>query len=249
MVGGALVVGVGGADQRLPEPRQHEDRAAAARGHDRAGAHRQRRALDQQVRPARGADHRHLGLVVQLGGPQPVGPDAGRVDDVGGADLELLAALGVAQARADRAAAVLEQLDGLEPVREDRPEALGLGQHGQHEPDVVGLAVVEQVAARRLRCASAGSSSLTSARRSPGGAPGSSRAPRARRRRAASAAAGRRPSRRRRSGRGRRAGPAARRRTPGPRRRSGRTRCGARLTLIWRSSSASRTRPRSKFCR
>ncbi len=102
-----------------------------------------------QVRPARRADDRHLGLVVQLGGPQPVGPDAGRVDDVGGADLELVAALDVAQARADRAPAVLEQLDRLEPVRDDRAEALGLGQHGQHEPGVVGLAVVEEVAAGR----------------------------------------------------------------------------------------------------
>ena len=60
-----------------------------------------------------------------------------------------LAALRVAHADAARAAAVLEQLGDLEPVGAHRAEALGLGEHGQHEAAVVGLAVVEQVAGRR----------------------------------------------------------------------------------------------------
>ena len=38
----------------------------------------------------------------------------------------------------------------LEPVGADRTEPLGLAEHGQHEPRIVGLAVVEQVAAGRL---------------------------------------------------------------------------------------------------
>ena len=146
----ALVVVVGGADQRLPQPRQHEDRAAAAGGRDRSRHHRQRRARHDDVRAAAGSDDRHLGLVVQLLGPQPVGPHAGGVDHVLGADLQLGAGLGVDHARPAGAPAVLEQRDGLEPVRDDGAEARGLRQHGQHQPHVVGLAVVEQVAAGRL---------------------------------------------------------------------------------------------------
>ncbi len=146
----ALVVVVGGADQRLPEPREHEDRAPAPGGRDRARHERQRGAVDDDVRAAARPDDGHLGLVVELLGAQPVGPHAGRVDDVGGAHLQLGPALGVAHARADGPAALLEQPGRLDAVDGDRAEALGLGEHGQHEPGVVGLAVVEQVAAARL---------------------------------------------------------------------------------------------------
>ena len=66
-------------------------------------------AVDDQVRAAARADHRHLGLVVELRRAQPVGPHAGRVDDVRGPHLELGAALAVAHARADRAPGVLQQ--------------------------------------------------------------------------------------------------------------------------------------------
>ena len=150
MVDVALVVVVGRADQRLAEPRQDEDRAPVAGRDDRADVHRQPLARDDHVRAAAGPDDRHLGLVVQLLGPQAVGPHAGGVDDAWRADRELLAALGVAHVGAARAAVLLQQRGDLEPVGEHRAEALGLGEHGQHEPHVVGLAVVEQVAAGGL---------------------------------------------------------------------------------------------------
>jgi len=146
----ALVVVVGGPDQRLAEPREHEDRPAPARRGDRAGHQRERGARQHDVRAAARADHGHLGLVVELLRPQPVRPHPGRVDHARGAHLELLAAGGVPHARADRAASLLEEPDRLDPVGGHGAEALRLGQHRQHEPCVVGLAVVEQVAAGRL---------------------------------------------------------------------------------------------------
>ena len=62
----ALVVVVGRADERAPEPRQREDRAPAAGRHDRAGAQRQVLVGEDQVGAAARADLRQLGLVVQL---------------------------------------------------------------------------------------------------------------------------------------------------------------------------------------
>ena len=58
--------------------------------------------------------------------------------------------LGVADLGAAGAAALLEQPGDLEAVGEHRAEALGLAEHGQHQPHVVGLAVVEEVAAAGL---------------------------------------------------------------------------------------------------
>ena len=141
----ALVVVVGRADERLAEPRQHEDRAPSPGRRDHAGVHAQPLGRQHDVRPAARADHRHLGLVAQLVRAQPVGPHPGRVDDVRGAHRELGAALGVAHQRA-----VVGQRGRLDPVGRHRAEALGLGEHGQDEPHVVGLAVVEQVAARGI---------------------------------------------------------------------------------------------------
>ena len=100
--------------------------------------------------PAR-RDPRHLGLVEDLAGPDPVRPDAGRVDDVRRLDLDRRAALPAPAANAARAPVPLEQRGDLEPVRGDRPEPLRLAEDRQDEADVVGLAVVEQV--RRLRLA------------------------------------------------------------------------------------------------
>ena len=95
--------------------------------------------------PRDGPDHGHLGLVVQLVGPQAVGPHAGGVDHVLGADLDLLAAVAI-----DGAGAAGGQARHLDAVGRHRPEARRLGEHRQHQPHVVGLAVVEQVAAGRL---------------------------------------------------------------------------------------------------
>ena len=148
----ALVVVVGRAEQRAPEPRQREDRAPAAGRHDRA-ARRERQVLVAQrdVRAAAGADARDLGLVVQLVGAQAVGPDAGRVDDVRRRARRTRSPPAVlAHAHARRAAGlVAHELGHLDAVGADRAEALGLGEDGQHEPRVVGLAVVEEVAGRR----------------------------------------------------------------------------------------------------
>src|SRR5690242_13742456 len=78
--------------------------------YDRAGRERQGLARERDVRAARGADPRHLGLVVELLGAQPVRPHAGGVDDVLRAHLEALAGVPVADADAARAPAVVEQV-------------------------------------------------------------------------------------------------------------------------------------------
>ena len=62
----ALVVVVGGADQRVPEPRQREDRAPAAGRDDRPADERQVLVAQRDVRAAARPDARQLGLVVQL---------------------------------------------------------------------------------------------------------------------------------------------------------------------------------------
>ena len=146
----ALVVVVGRPDQRLAEPRQDEDRAPVRRRDDRADGDREALAGQDDVGAAAGPDDRHLGLVVQLARADPVGPHAGGVDDRPRAHRERLAALGVAHVGAAGEAVLLDQAGDLEPVGEHRAEALGLAEHGQHEPHVVGLAVVEQVAAGGL---------------------------------------------------------------------------------------------------
>ena len=144
-----VVLVVGRADEGRAQPRQREDRAPAACGHDRPGPERQRLVREGDVRAPRGADARHLGLVVQLLGAQPIGPHARGVDHVVGAQLEALAAQGVAHADAARAPAVVQEVGDLHAVGAHRAEALGLGQHREHEAAVVGLAVVEQVARGR----------------------------------------------------------------------------------------------------
>jgi hypothetical protein len=140
---------VGGADQRRAQPRQREDRPAAAGGHDRAGVERQGLSREDDMGAARGADARDLGLVVKLLGSQAIGPDAGRVHDVARPHREALAGERVADLDAARAPAVVDQVGDLQAVRAHRAEALGLGQHGEHETAVVGLAVVEEVAGGR----------------------------------------------------------------------------------------------------
>ena len=146
----ALVVVVGGADQRATQPGQREDRAAPAGGHDRPGHQRQVVGRQRDVRAAAGADAGHLGLVVQLVGAQLVGPHAGGVDHPRGHHLELVAGGPVAHQCPGGATVALHQPADLEPVGAHRAEALGLAEHGEHQPGVVGLAVVEQVAGRRL---------------------------------------------------------------------------------------------------
>ena len=101
---------------------------------------------------AAGDDLRQLGLGVQLAGRDPIGPHAGRVDHVVGPNLQPVTATAVLHRDHRRAIAVATGAQPGHPgaVGADRAEPLGLPEHGQHQPDVVGLAVVEQVAAGRL---------------------------------------------------------------------------------------------------
>ena len=102
---------------------------------------------------AAGTDARQLRLVVELFGTQLVGPHAGRVDHIRGAYLELRAALSIEREHSSRTPVSLEQAADPQAIGADRAEALGLAEHRQHEAHVVGLAVIEQVAARRLATA------------------------------------------------------------------------------------------------
>ena len=146
----ALVIVVRGAHKRAPEPGQHEDRAPAAGGNDRARPHVEQIARQREVRAATRPDARHLLLVVELVRAQTVGPHAGGVHHVVGAQLELAAADHVAHEHARRAAVPLHQAGHVARVCDHRAEALRLGEDGEHEPGVVGLAVVEEVSGRRL---------------------------------------------------------------------------------------------------
>ena len=99
--------------------------------------------------PAR-ADARQLGLQGELLRAQLVGPDARRIDDVRGPQVEALAALQVVHMDAPGVAVDLQQARHVEPVGADGAEALGLAEDRQDKPRVVGLAVVEEVTAGRL---------------------------------------------------------------------------------------------------
>ena len=154
MIDVAVVVVVGRADQHAPVPGEHEDRPIGT-GRDDAGRLVQRQLLERQghVGAAARGDPRHLGLVEDLAGADPVRPDPGGVDDVRGFDLDRGAGLGVAADDAPGPAVALEQRGHLEPIRHHRPESLGLAEDRQDEADVVGLAVVEQVGGLRIAIA------------------------------------------------------------------------------------------------
>ncbi len=100
--------------------------------------------------PRLGLIARQLGLVVELLRTQLVGPHPGRVHHVRGAYHELPSPLPIQRPHALSATVAFEQADGRHAVGAHRPEALGLAEHGQHQAHVVGLAVVEEVAAGRL---------------------------------------------------------------------------------------------------
>ncbi len=103
---------------------------------------------ERQVGAAAGSDPRHLGLVVDLLRADAVGPDPGRVDHVGGGDLERLAGLEVGADHPAGHPVLVEQAGDLGAIEAQRPEALRLAEDRQHQADVVGLAVVEEVGAR-----------------------------------------------------------------------------------------------------
>ena len=146
-VGGvALEVVVGGADQGAAVPGQREDHPPLPRRDDAGGlAHRQVGRVEDQVGAATGGDPRHVLLADDLLGPDLVGEDAGRVDDVVGADLEALARLSLDRGDPGGVAVDREHLGHVGAVEHHRAEALGLAEHGQDQAHVVGLAVVEEV--------------------------------------------------------------------------------------------------------
>jgi hypothetical protein len=148
----AVVVVVGGADEGVAEPGEREDRTARSSGHDRAAHEWQIVTADGEVGAAAWPDTWQLRLVVQLLRAQLVRPHSGRVHHVCGAHLELRAALAVERSHAVRPAVALEQPRDADAVGAHSAEALGLAEHRQHQAHVVGLTVVEQVAARRLAC-------------------------------------------------------------------------------------------------
>ena len=203
--------------------------------------HRQPLAVEQDVGAAARADHRHVLLAVQLLGADAVRPHAGRVHDVRGRDGEALAASPAPRTRRPPPCppSSISSTD-RRPVDAHGPEALGLAEHRQDEPRVVGLAVVEEVRGGGVaRLERAGPAPAPRRGRSCGGGRGSS----TRRPPAPPRAAARRRARGLRSDitsymfsptpmrRSRRAPSNA-----GTRNGSGFTRCGASRTISWRST-------------
>ena len=84
-------------------------------------------------------------LAVQLLGPDPVRPHAGRVHDVRGRDREALAGVALLAYDPRGAPLLLDQLDRARAVHAHRAEPLRLAQHREDEPRVVRLAVVEEI--------------------------------------------------------------------------------------------------------
>ena len=242
MLEAALVVVVGRPDQGLAEPGQREDRAVPAGRHDRGRVHRQALAIEQDVgAAARAGSPGTSSSVVQLLGPDPVRPHAGRVHDVRRPRSRSARRVSCSSHTTPAALpALLDQLDDRRAVHAHRAEALRLAEHRQHQPRVVGLAVVEEVRGGRVaRRERRDQLQHLVARRSCGGGRGSS----TRRPRAPPRAAARRRARGLRSDitsymfsptpmrRSRRAPSNA-----GTRNGSGFTRCGASRTISWRST-------------
>ena len=73
--------------------------------------------------------------VEDLVGADPVGPDPGRVDDVGGADLEALARLRVAKATPAAPAALVEHSGHLAPFTTTAPKRSASPRIGQHQAE------------------------------------------------------------------------------------------------------------------
>ena len=254
MLEAALVVVVGRPDQGLAEPRQREDRAPLRRPARTAAAFIGRRSRSSRMWVPR------LGRITGTSSSSCSSSGRIRSAQTPVAFTTFAAATAKRSPRllllahdAGRLPALLDQLHDRRAVHAHGPEARRLAEHRQDQPRVVGLAVVEEVrgggvapgrargpapAPRRGRSCGAGRGSST--RRPPappparrGGAPAGCAATS---RRTCSAPC--------RGARSRRAPSNA-----GTRKGSGFTRCGASRTISCRSTSASRTSPRSKFCR
>ena len=161
----ALVVVVGGADQRPPVPGQGEDRAVLARRDDAGGA---RRPAGSSIETVTWVPR--LGAILGTSASSWISSGRIRSAQTPVALITLSAStsnsspdLGLDAAHPGGAPVVVEQARDLGAVQTDRAVALGLAEDREHEPHVVGLAVVEEVGLAAGRAAaSAGISSATS---------------------------------------------------------------------------------------
>ena len=99
--------------------------------------------------PAR-CDLRDVLFPFDFARPDLVGPDPGRVDDVVGLDDHSFARCDFGELDLPGLAALLQHPGDVGAVQADRAEALGLAQHGEDEPRVIGLAVIEEVGRFRV---------------------------------------------------------------------------------------------------
>ncbi len=237
-----VVVDVGRADERAAEPRQGEDRAPAAAGTIAPPTSGTFSGASVMCLPRLGAMRGNLGLVVQLLGAQRSAQTPVALTTLSAATTSS-SPVSPSRARphALRAAGLLDELGDLEAVGADGAEALGLGQtvRTRRESSVWHRRRGSPTWARARRARAA---ARAPRRRDDPVAVGAPRVVAA----AAQALPGHdvvefRPTPTSRSGRP----PSKAGTTSG----SGLTRCGASAVSSWRSSSASRTRPRSKFCR
>ena len=133
-----LPLGVGGADDPVPLPRDHEQHAAfgprdqAHRGVDAVARHHQVHALGRAHVELPALPDQRLGLV---------GPDPGGVDDLAGPHLPFGAGLGVAHRGSDDPLALAQEPDHLHPGRAVRPVGGGGAHQAHHEPGIVDLRV------------------------------------------------------------------------------------------------------------
>ena len=141
---------VGGAEDELAMPRDGEEHAAVLRFRNE-----QRRVaglktpVDHEVNPLARREHRRRAGLVHP--PDAVGKDAGRIDDGGGLEAELLARLRVARRDAAHAAVLLEQAGHGQVVERGAAARQERAEEGDREPRVVELAVdVEHAAAQSV---------------------------------------------------------------------------------------------------
>ena len=144
-----VVLVVGRADERRPQPRQREDRAPAAGRDDRPGRERERLVGERDVRPREGRMRGTSASSCSSSGRSRSAHTPVALTTLS-ARSSKRSPLSASRTQTPRVRPPLvEQVGDLQAVGAHRAEALGLGQDGQHEAAVVGLAVVEEVARGR----------------------------------------------------------------------------------------------------
>ena len=134
-----LPLGVGGADQPVPTPRDHEQHALLG-AQDQAGVQLQAIARHDEVDALGRGDVELAALADQM--LQLVGPDAGRVDHDLGVDLELLTGDVIAHPHAGDPARLAQEAGDRHRVGH-RGSVAGRGtSHGQRVARIVDLGVL-----------------------------------------------------------------------------------------------------------